>query len=139
MTCVPGNIQVSHTKEVYHAQQPGPVNPIAKCHWVECDVCSMSLVAGSLQSHLETQHDMYRSFVLNQELTSEHEPWVYPAITNATGTYFCPVLACVGVACSKATLGSHFLQHHPPGAAQWKGPFPCHSVTDVDCRSHTRP
>ncbi len=84
-----------------------------KHHWVECNLCSESLAAGSLQSHLETQHDIYWSFVLNQELTVEREPRVYQANADATGTYFCPVPACVGVACSKAVLRSHFLQRHP--------------------------
>jgi hypothetical protein len=84
-----------------------------KRHRVECDVCGVSLAAVSLQSHLETQHDTYWLFVLNWELTDEHEPWVYRAIADATGTYFCLVPTCVGVACSKAVLRSHFLRHHP--------------------------
>jgi hypothetical protein len=77
MTCILGNIRVAHTKEGYHVQQLGLVNPTAKCHRVECDICGTSLAVGSLRRHLETQHEMYRPFVLNQELTIEHEPWVY--------------------------------------------------------------
>jgi hypothetical protein len=77
MMCVPGNIQVAHTEAAYHAQQQGPVDPTAKHHRLECNICGASLAAGSLQSHLETQHDTYLSFVLNRELTVEHEPWVY--------------------------------------------------------------
>jgi hypothetical protein len=118
MTCIPGNIQVAHMEAVYHVQQQGPVNPTTKPYWVECDVCGVSLVAGSLQSHLETQHDTYRLFVLNRELTVELEPRVYQAIADATGAYFCPVLACVGIACSEAVLQSHFLSLSslsPPG------------------------
>jgi hypothetical protein len=113
MTCVPGNIRVAHTKAAYHAQQLGPVNPTAKHHRVECDLCGVSLAAGSLRSHLETQHDTYRSFVLNRELTVEREPWVYRAIADATGTYSFPIPACVDSACSKAVLRSHFLRRHP--------------------------
>ncbi len=85
MTCVPGNIWVAHTEEAYHTQQYEPVNPTAKCHRVECDICGMSLAAGSLCSHLEMKHDTYQSFVLNQELTGEHEPLVCQATTDATG------------------------------------------------------
>ena len=48
MMCVPGNIQVAHTEVAYHAQQLGPVDPTAKRHWVECDLCGASLAAGSL-------------------------------------------------------------------------------------------
>jgi hypothetical protein len=113
MTCILGNIRVAHMEAAYHAQQKGPVDPTAKRHRVECNICSASLAAGSLQSHLETQHDTHRSFVLNQELTVEREPQVYRAIADATSTYFCPVPACVGVACSEAVLQSHFLQRHP--------------------------
>jgi hypothetical protein len=109
MMCVPGNILVAHMEAAYHAQQLGPGNPTAKRYRVECNLCSASLAAGSLRSHLETQHNMYWLFVLNQELTVEHEPRVYQANADATGTYFCPVPACVGVACSKAVLRSHFL------------------------------
>jgi hypothetical protein len=65
MTCVPGNTRVAHTEEAYHTQQYGPVSPTAKCHRVECDICGVSLAAGSLRSHLETKHDTYQSFVLN--------------------------------------------------------------------------
>jgi hypothetical protein len=107
MTCVPWNIRVAHTVEVYHMQQYGPVNPTAKHHWVEYNICGMSLAAGSLRSHLEMKHNTYCLFVLNQELTVEREAVIYRATTDATGTYFCPVPACVGVVgseCFKITL-----------------------------------
>jgi hypothetical protein len=82
----------------------GPVNPTAKLYWVECNICGMSLATGSLRSHMEMQHNMYGLFVLNWELTIEREAIVYQATTDATGTIFCPVLACVGVVGSKAAL-----------------------------------
>jgi hypothetical protein len=111
--CIPGNIHVAHTEEAYHMQLYRPVNPTAKRHRVECNICGVSLAAGSLCSHLEMQHDMYWSFVLNWELTIEHEAVIYQDTTDATGTIFCPVPACVGVVGSKAALQSHFLRHHP--------------------------
>jgi hypothetical protein len=104
MTCNPGNIPVAHTKEAYNAQQKVPVNSTAKGHWVECDICGVRLVAGSLQSHLEMQHNTYQLFGLNWNLTSEREAVVYQATANATGINFYPVPACVGVAGSKAVL-----------------------------------
>jgi hypothetical protein len=113
MMCVPGKIRVSHTEEAYQAQQYGPVDPTAKRHRVECNICGPSLAAGSLQSYLETRHDTYWLFVLNQELTVEREAVIYRANADTTGTYFCPVPACVGIACSKAVLQLHFLQRHP--------------------------
>jgi hypothetical protein len=45
MRCIPGNIRVAHTEEAYHTQQYGPVNPTTKRHWVECDICGVSLAA----------------------------------------------------------------------------------------------
>ncbi len=109
MTCIRGNIQVAHMEEAYHMQQYRPVNTTTKHHQVECDICGVSLAVGSLRSHLETKHETYWLFVLNQELTIEREAVVYRATTDATGTYFCPVPACVGVVGSKSALRSHFL------------------------------
>jgi hypothetical protein len=112
-------------------------NPTAKRHRVECNICGVSLAAGSLCSHMEMQHNTYRSFVLNRELTVAV---VYQATTDATSTIFCPVPACVGVVSSKAALQSHFLQSHPQDRiAQRKGPFPYRNATDVDCRSRMQP
>ena len=48
MTCVPGKIRQAHTTEAYHTQLYGPVNPTAKRHQVECNICGVSLAAGSL-------------------------------------------------------------------------------------------
>jgi hypothetical protein len=110
MMCIPGNIRVAHTEEAYHMQQYGPVNPTAKRYWVECNICGVSLAAGSLCSHMEMQHDTYWSFVLKWELTNEREAVIYQATTDATtGTIFCLVPACVGIVGSEAALQSHFL------------------------------
>jgi hypothetical protein len=48
MMCVSRNIRVAHMEVGYHAQQQGPVDPTMKRHWVECDVCTVSLATGSL-------------------------------------------------------------------------------------------
>ena len=104
-----GEMRVALTDEAYHAQQYGPADPTVRRHRVECNICGASLAVGSLTSHLETQHDMYWSFVLNQDLAVERVAVVYQATVDATGTYFCPAPACVGVAGSKAALRLHFL------------------------------
>ena len=65
MTCVLGKIQVALTGMAYHAQQYELADPTAKRRRVECNIYGASLAAGSLTSHLETQHNTYRSFVLN--------------------------------------------------------------------------
>ncbi len=48
MTCIPGNIRVAHTKEAYHTQQYGPVNPTAKRHWMECDAQHVLVICSQL-------------------------------------------------------------------------------------------
>ena len=113
MMCISGKIRTALTEEAYHSQQNGPADLTVKRHQVECNICGASLVVGSLLSHLESQHDTYRSFVLNQDLAIERMAVVYRATADATGTYFCPVPACVGVADSKAALRLHFLWRNP--------------------------
>ncbi len=58
MICVPGKIQAALTEEEYVNQQEGNTTTTKRC-WVNCDVCGASLVAESLRSHLETQHDIF--------------------------------------------------------------------------------
>jgi hypothetical protein len=67
MTCLPGKIRVAKTEEEYAPQQTGNTTA-AKCWRVNCEVCGVSLTAESLRSHLEMQHDIFWSFVLNQDL-----------------------------------------------------------------------
>ena len=70
MTCVPGKIRESLSEEVYHDSRMGLLlSADRKCLCVNCDIGSEKLQASSLQCHLETQHDVYRSFVLNRVLT----------------------------------------------------------------------
>jgi hypothetical protein len=64
MICVPGKIRVAPTEMEYASQQAGNTTTTKRC-WVDCDVCGASLAAESLQSHLETQHDIFWLFVLN--------------------------------------------------------------------------
>jgi hypothetical protein len=64
MICVPGKIQSAQTEVEYTSQQVGNTTTTKRCR-VDCDVCGASLAAKSLQSHLETQHDIFWLFVLN--------------------------------------------------------------------------
>jgi hypothetical protein len=68
MTCLPGKIRVAQMEEVYASQQTGLRTSTTKRQRVDCKVCSASLGAESLRSHLETQHNIFRSFVLNQDI-----------------------------------------------------------------------
>jgi hypothetical protein len=81
---------------------------------VDCDVCGASLAAESLRSHLETQHDIFRSFVLNRDIIIAHPAEVYRAIdAPATGIYYCPVPQCWGFSSTRYNLRQHFLMQHP--------------------------
>ena len=52
---------------------------------VGCNVCGKDLAAASLRSHLETQHGIYRLFVLSQDLVDEDRPPVtYRATSSIT-------------------------------------------------------
>jgi len=46
---------------------------------VECNICGLDLSANSLASHLETQHDVYQSKVINRDLLDDREPVTYVA------------------------------------------------------------
>jgi hypothetical protein len=81
---------------------------------VDCEVCGISLAAESLQSHLETQHHIYRSFVLNRDLVPEQATVIYRATEPpATGIYLCLVPQCGGHSGTRFNLRRHFLMQHP--------------------------
>jgi hypothetical protein len=66
MTFVPGKIRESLSEEVYHDSRMGLLSSAdRKRLHVNCDICGEKLRASSLQSHLEMQHNIYCSFVLN--------------------------------------------------------------------------
>jgi hypothetical protein len=114
MTCLPGKIQVAQIEEEYASQQTGLGTSTTKCQRIDCKVCGASLAAESLQSHLETQHDIFRSFVLNRDIVVARPPEVYRATKSpATGLYFCPVAQCGGQSGTRFNLRRHFLMQHP--------------------------
>jgi len=114
MTCVPGKIRTRLSPEAYNNSREGmSVAGDWQTRRVHCDICDMSLTAGSLPSHLETQHDVYRSKVISQDLLIEREAVVHKASVSIDGTYHCPVPGCPGSATTKWTLRRHFGQRHP--------------------------
>jgi hypothetical protein len=110
MTCLPGKIQVAQTEEVYASQQTGLGTSTTKRQRVDCKVCGASLAAESLQSHLETQHNIFWLFVLNRDIVIARPPEVYHATKSpTTGLYFCPVAQCGGQTGTRFSLHHHFL------------------------------
>ncbi len=63
---------------------------------------------------METQHDIFRLFVLNRDIVVARPPVVYHATKlPATGLYFCPVAQCGGQLGTRFNLCCHFLMRHP--------------------------
>ena len=81
IVCIPGRICTCQSQETYTERMDGHAEVgKRKALRVGCDVCGKDLTASSLQSHLETQHGIYRSFVLSRDLVDEDRPPVtYPA------------------------------------------------------------
>jgi hypothetical protein len=114
MTCLPGKMRVSQTEEVYASQQMGLGTSTMKHRCVDWEVCGTSLMAESLQSHLETQHNIFRLFVLNRDIVVAQPPEDYHATKSpATGLYFCPVAQCGGHLGTRFSLRHHFFMRHP--------------------------
>ena len=104
MVCIPGRGRTCQSQETYTERMEGHAEVGKwKALRVGCDVCGEDLTASWLQSHLETQHGIYRSFVLSQDLVDENRPPVLYRATNsiATGEFACPVPGCVGTAGTK--------------------------------------
>jgi hypothetical protein len=91
----------------YAAQQAENTTTSKHCQ-VDCDICGTILTAESLQSHLETQHDIFWSFVLTREIVAAHKPKVY-----AIGIYSCLVPLCAGQSSTSFNQCQHFLMGHP--------------------------
>ncbi len=113
MICMPGKIRVAPTETEYASQQVGNTTT-TKRRRVDCDVCGNSLAAESLQSHLETQKDIFWSFILNQDIAIACPAEVYRAIkVPDTGIYCCPVPLCPGRLSTRFNLRRPFFMRHP--------------------------
>ncbi len=114
MMCLPGMIQASQTEEEYTSQQMGLGITTTKHQHVDCKVCWTSLVAESPRSHLETQHNILQSFVLNRDIIVVREPEVYHATKlPATSIYFSPLSQCGGQPGNRNNLRHLFHLQHP--------------------------
>ena len=114
MTSIPGKIRVSQPEEVCNDYCQGASTHAARKQLrVECDICNQSMQVASLCSHLESQHDVFRSFVLNRDLERELSMSIRADVDTATGLYDCPVPNCPGGASTLFTLRKHFIFRHP--------------------------
>ena len=113
MTCIPGKIYTRWSKAVYSANRVGEPRREQLRKRVNCDICGKGLAAASLRNHLETQHDVYRSKVIDQDLIIDRPAVTYPAQQAVDGYYDCPVPDCEGGGKTKWKLREHFYNRHP--------------------------
>jgi hypothetical protein len=114
MVCIPGRIQEG-TEEVCRLQISDCAFSVKKRRCVDCETCGASLAAGSCQSELKAQHNVFCSMVLQRDIVLERPAVVYSAIESlAVGTYLCP--------CTElhwrgehevSSLSWHYLYSHP--------------------------
>ena len=87
MTCVPGKIRTQQSERVYKNARCGFYT---EKEWnrrtVECDICQKVMQARSLAGQLEAQHDVYRSRVIDMDLTIDRYPVICRARQSITGT-----------------------------------------------------
>jgi len=146
MICVPGKIRTCLTTSVYNRTRGCLENAEDGSYRVECDKCGQSLKEGSLASHLETQHGVYRSRVINQEFLVDRPAVVYEAHASAEARtkYFCPVPECEGWASTKWNLRRHFQMRHPkdlvdiPGEGVYPPCLTCGMQTSPLASGHER-
>ncbi len=114
MVCILGRIREGKTEKEYakYKSQMGITD--GKRHQVDCEICGASLAAGSYQSHLESQHDIFCSFVLQQDIVIDRLAVIYCEIESiATDTYPCLVPNCINKAITRWARKRHFVDCHP--------------------------
>jgi hypothetical protein len=115
MACILGWIGKAYTEEQYAKyKSTAGTAPDNKRRQVDCEICGASLVAGSHHGHLESQHDVFCSMVLQHEIVVDRPPVIYRAIKSiAADTYICPLPHYVGKASTKWNSRRHFLDRNP--------------------------
>jgi hypothetical protein len=139
MICIPGRIRTKLSEEVYERSRFGFCTAEAwERRRVECDICGANLSASSLSNHLETQHDVYRSRVLNRDLVDDRPSRTHFApYSMANGKYKCPVPGCVDETALKWNMRRHFSDRHPKDLVVLPEKACCHAAPIVACRQAT--
>ena len=102
--------------DVYANLTEGLVDALQwKSQKVQCAHCGLDMAAGSLEKHRETQHDVFRSMVLNRDLLIDRDPVTRHAWARGVyrGSWDCPSPGCPDTATSKWGLRRHFNDRHP--------------------------
>ena len=120
MVFLPGKIRTALSESAYKARMDEDFRGEHRGRKVECGECGLLMAAGSLAKHQETQHDIFQSFMQEEEqepAPPAEVPWTaahYPA----EGLYRCPVPGCPqgrpGHGVRKPwDMRSHFAYRHP--------------------------
>jgi hypothetical protein len=114
MVCILGQIREGKTEKEYAKYKSQVEATNGKHRQVDREICGTSLAAGSYRSHLELQHDIFWSFVLQQDIVIDHPAVIYRAIKLiAADTCPCPVPNCIGKASTRWALRRQFVDCHP--------------------------
>lgn len=123
MIFVPGKIRTSLTEDAYRARMEEDFRRKWRGGKVECDICGVSLRPGSLTRHLETVHDVFRSFIVTGSATAPQLPGRKLTARRdmgegKRGLYKCPVEGCpMGKggygARDSYHMRAHFAVRHP--------------------------
>jgi hypothetical protein len=147
MTFLPGKIRTCLTEEGYRSRMDAEFREVRAGREANCDLCGKTMAAGSMRSHLETQHDTFRSFVLVDGDEEESEGCTFEARRDiAAGRWPCPVPSCLGGGRDPYDLRRHFRSRHPRDLVAVRGetspgtrPAECRSRRQCWGRSGTRP
>ena len=82
MVCIPGRIGEDKIDKEYAKYKSQTKTSDGKRHQGFCAFCGASLPAGSYQSHLELQHNIFWSFVLRQDIVIDCPAVIYCAIES---------------------------------------------------------
>ena len=115
MTCVNEKVQVRRSEEVYRNTTAGfHTEKDWRNRRVTCDHCGLEMSAKSLPGHLESQHGIYRSRVIDRDLVlDDRESITYAAMQSPSGAWDCPVPDCPGSVQTPWNLRRHFRDRHP--------------------------
>ncbi|EJK60561.1 hypothetical protein THAOC_19061 [Thalassiosira oceanica] len=115
MTCVNEKVHVRRSEEVYRNTTAGfHTEKDWRNRRVTCDHCGLEMSAKSLPGHLESQHGIYRSRVIDRDLVlDDRESITYAVMQSPSGAWDCPVPDCPGSVQTPWNLRRHFRDRHP--------------------------
>ena len=115
MTCVNEKVHVRRSEEVYRNTTAGfHTEKDWRNRRVTCNHCGLEMSAKSLPGHLESQHGIYRSRVIDRDLVlDDRESITYAAMQSPSGAWDCPVPDCPGSVQTPWNLRRHFRYRHP--------------------------